>query len=109
SPQFATMNLAQSVAIFCYELAQGLRGREVERQDLPPGNLLRHLHEHAQRLLLEAGYLHESNPHRIYDELRALAGRAQITTREASLLLALIRQIEWKIGATKCRDQDPVD
>jgi TrmH family RNA methyltransferase len=95
NPTFPTMNLAQSVGVFCYELSQvtpAYTGRE-----LAPAALIERLHERAQGLLLEAGFLHENNPHRIYDDLRAIAGRADLDAREATILLGIIRQLEWRM------------
>lgn len=96
SDAFPTMNLAQSVAIFAYELSRE-RQSEEEKVDVVPHGLMERLHERAAALLLEVGYLDPKNPDRIYEELRALAARTRLTTRETSVMLALIRQIEWKI------------
>jgi len=95
SPEFPTMNLAQSVGVFCYELstiAAAEKGRP-----LAPAQLVERLHERAEALLLEVGFLQENNPDRIYDDLRAIAGRADLDEREVTILLGIIRQIEWKL------------
>lgn len=97
-PEFPTMNLAQSVAIFCYELGRGLR-RPVEKQDPAPHQLIEHLNAHARALFEEVGFFGDKDPDRICAELQALTGRAVLTTREASLLLSLLRAIErWHAG-----------
>lgn len=92
---FPTMNLAQSVCVFCYELSQ------VERSGTPreraAADVVERLHDRAAALLLEVGFLQENNPERIYDDLRAIAGRADLDAREATILLGIIRQIEWKL------------
>jgi TrmH family RNA methyltransferase len=92
-PEFPTMNLAQSVAIFCYELGRGLRA-SAEPKDPAPHQLLQHLSASARALFDEIGYFGDKSPERICAELQALAGRAGLTTREASLLLSLLRRIE---------------
>ena len=66
--------------------------------DRPPAALLERFHERAESLLLEVGFLHENNPDRIYDDLRAIAGRAELDAREVTILLGILRQIEWKLG-----------
>ena len=97
-PEFPTMNLAQSVAIFCYELGRGLRG-PIEKQDPAPHQLIEHLNVHARALFEEVGFFGDKKADRICAELRALTGRAILTTREASLLLSLLRAIErWHAG-----------
>ncbi|HET8798723.1 MAG TPA: RNA methyltransferase [Thermoanaerobaculia bacterium] len=89
-PDFPTMNLAQSVAIFCYELGKGLHTRAVE-PDPVPHPLQRRLNVETRALLDEIGYFGDKSPDRMCAELSAAAARANLTTREASLFLALVR------------------
>lgn len=96
SPEYPTLNLAQAVAIFCYELAKDARDTSKPR-DLAPGDLLQALDKHARALMEEIGYFGDRSPDRICAELQALAGRALLTTREASLLLSFVRQVEGRI------------
>ena len=91
-PEFPTMNLAQSVAIFCYELGKGLRPRAAA-PDPAAHQLVQHLQTHTRALLERIDYFGDKNPDRICAELQALAGRAMLTTREASLLLSLVRAL----------------
>lgn len=92
-PEFATMNLAQSVAIFCYELGKGLRPRS-SAADPAPHHLVQRLNRQTRALLDRIGYFGGMDPDRICAELLALTGRASLTMREASLLLSLVRKIE---------------
>jgi TrmH family RNA methyltransferase len=96
NPAFPTMNLAQSVGVFCYELSSVER-RSAHRTR-PPAALTERLHERAEALLLEVGFLQENNPSRLYDEVRAIAGRADLDERETTIALGILRQIEWKLG-----------
>lgn len=96
---FPTMNLAQAVALFCYEAAAGSALRPASpARALADIKTLERLHERAKDLLTEVGFLQISNPDRIYDDLRAMAGRAQLDEREATILLGILRQLEWKLG-----------
>jgi TrmH family RNA methyltransferase len=91
-PEYPTMNLAQSVAIFCYELGKGLRPRS-SAPDPVPHQLMHHLTTQTRALLDEIGYFGDKNPERMCAELTAAAGRAMLTTREASLFLAMVRKV----------------
>jgi TrmH family RNA methyltransferase len=91
-PEFPTMNLAQSVAIFCYELGKGLRPRAAT-PDPPPHQLLSNLNAQTRALLERIDFFGNRSPDRMCAELQALAGRAALTTREASLLLSLVRSL----------------
>jgi tRNA/rRNA methyltransferase len=93
---FPTMNLAQTVGIFCYELSSVVPS--TAPRELAPAGLVERLHRRAEELLLEVGFLHANNPDRIYDDLRAIAGRADLDAREVTILLGIIRQIEWKLN-----------
>jgi TrmH family RNA methyltransferase len=91
-PEFPTMNLAQSVAIFCYELGKGLRAAP-DPPDVAPHQLTSRLNAQTRALLDEIGFFGSYDPDRICAELQAMTGRAALTTREASLLLSLVRAV----------------
>ncbi len=97
-PEFPTMNLAQSVAVFCYELGKGLRDAPRPR-DPAPRDLVFALERHARQLMDEIDYFGDKDPDRMCAELQALAGRAVLTMREASLLLAFVRKVQQRLNA----------
>ena len=98
NPEFPTMNLAQAVGIFCFAISSVGAGPRAGTGRLRAGHhILERLHERAESLLLEVGFLDENNPDRIYDDLRAIAGRADLDAREVTILLGIIHQIEWKL------------
>ena len=92
---FPTMNLAQSVCVFAYELS-GIEAVPAARE-LPTAEKIERLHQRARALLLAAGFLHDNNPDRIYDDLRNLLARADVDEREATILLGIVRQLEWAL------------
>jgi tRNA/rRNA methyltransferase len=91
-PEFPTMNLAQSVAIFCYELGKQARSRAKE-PDPAPHQLVLELNRQTRELLDAIGYFGVRSPDRVCAELQAITGRAVLTMREASLLLEMVRKI----------------
>ncbi|HUR79713.1 MAG TPA: TrmJ/YjtD family RNA methyltransferase [Thermoanaerobaculia bacterium] len=91
-PEFPTMNLAMSVGIFCYELGRGLRPAPAPREPAAH-QLVNELTKTARALLDQVGYFGDKSPERMCAELQAIVGRAALTTREASLLLAMVRKI----------------
>lgn len=92
---FPTMNLAQSLCVFAYELS-GLEPAPAPRARATAADVER-LHQRARELLTEVGFLHEHKPDRIYDDLRAVVARADLDEREVAIALGIIRQIEWKV------------
>jgi tRNA/rRNA methyltransferase len=101
---FPTMNLAQSLCLFAYELsgtAARSESRPAEARELPDAATIERIHERAKELLLEVGFLHEKNREHIYADLRAVVARASLDAREAAIALGIIRQIEWKLRQPK--------
>ena len=96
---FPTMNLAQSLCVFAYELSgTAAKSEASDERDLPDTATVERIHERAKELLLRVGFLHENNPDRIYADLRAIVARASLDVREAAIALGIIRQIEWKLN-----------
>ena len=93
SPHTPTMNLAQAVGIFCYELGKGLRPTE-KPKDPAPGDLIQELNTRARELLIRLRFFTDKEPDKLCAELQALAGKRTLTTREASLLLSVIAHVE---------------
>ena len=89
NPEFPTMNLAQAVGAFSFALSQVRRAPR--ERELAPAAMIERLHERAQALLVEAGFLHDNNPDRVYDDLRAIAARADLDAREATILELISR------------------
>lgn len=104
--RFPVMNLAQSAGVFCYELSSIVAAPMA--RELPDAAAIERVHQRARELLLEVGFLHDNNPDRIYDDLRNLVARADLDAREATIVLGIIRQIEWKIRTPRsgARDSD---
>lgn len=100
--RFAVMNLAQSVGVFCYELS--LIAPAPVARELPDAAAIERVHQRARELLLEVGFLYPENPDHIYEDLRNLVARADLDAREATIVLGIIRQIEWKIRSSGAPD-----
>ena len=100
---FPTMNLAQALCVFCYELASITP--IAQERDLASAADIERLHQRTRELLTEVGFLHENKPDRIYDDLRAIVARADLDHREVTIALGIIRQIEWRLrNPSRARD-----
>ncbi|MGK5091937.1 RNA methyltransferase [Deltaproteobacteria bacterium TL4] len=111
SAHYPTLNLAQTVAICCYELFQSQQmptsseNNEVLQTECSPANpknevdltVLTQLLEHLSQLLQEIGFL---LPHTAKDRIgkvRRLLFRASPTLKEFALLRAILAHIEWAL------------
>ncbi len=99
SPDSPTMNLAQSVAIFCYELGKGLR-LQMKAIDPAPGDLIEALNSRTRQLLIDLRFFADKAPDKMCAELQALAAKRALSTREASLLLSFVAHVEKALKGT---------
>lgn len=94
----SSLNLAQAVMVFGYEILKARRGPVVTEPAAPepPADerLLSLLRDRARALLLAAGFLNPQQPELVLDELLALLRRAHPTRREVELLLAAAAQLD---------------
>ena len=90
------MNLAQSVGVFCYELSTVER-RAAARELRARGAHRARCTSAPRRCCWKCGFLQANNPDRIYDDLRAIAARADLDAREATIALGIITQVEWAL------------
>ncbi len=93
---YDSMNLAQAVAVVCYEIAMAAGGL----RDAPSGaaparhETLEALWDRTRALLAAVGYLNPQSPELVLAELRRVLARAEPTQREAELLAAAVRALE---------------
>ena len=95
--QKSSLNLAQAVVIFGYEILKA-RGATppppLPEAPLADERLLALLREKLRGLLLAAGFLNPQQPELVLDEILAMARRARPTRREIELLLAAAAQLD---------------
>ena len=102
SPEYGSLNLAQSVLIFCYELfgahAPNEEGLPAAR-DLAGSQELESLYEHMEKTMLRIGFLNPQNPAHLMRTLRRIYARAGLDSREVAVLRGLLSQIDWAASA----------
>lgn len=108
SSEYPSLNLAQAVAICCYELyhnAQSLSSL-VERptrlpipqiKDSAPLEVLEGYYEQLETVLLNIGYLYPHTARSRMEKFRRLFNRAAPTTDEVAMLRGILRQMEWAL------------
>jgi len=93
----SSLNLAQAVMIFGYEIlkARGTAAMaETSAQPLADERLVGLLREKARALLLASGFLNPQQPDLVLEEILSLLRRGRPTRREIELLLAAVTQLE---------------
>jgi tRNA/rRNA methyltransferase len=97
---YASMNLAQAVAVVCYELGLAAAGPPAEGPPRPAParhETVEALWGLARAVLSEAGYLNPQNPEAVLADLRNLLSRADPGQREVELLAGALRAVERRL------------
>ena len=104
NPAYGSLNLAQSVLIFCYELFGAAAATPDTTQRTPaPSGELEPFFTHLESTLLRVGHLNPQNPDHIMRSLRRLFFRAELDSREVAILRGMLSQIDWAAGNFKDR------
>ena len=100
SNEYGSLNLSQSVLLFCYELGKVSEsvggGRPL---DLAKSGEMETLFEHFNATLGKVGFLNEQNPAHMMRSLRRIFFRANLDSREVTVLRGMLTQIDWASSA----------
>jgi len=113
--EFSSLNLAQAVAICCYELRKAwsksvneARGKpELPERAVAPFADQDRMFEHLREALAAVGYLFGDKADSLMHAVRQLIGRALPTPQEVKILHGLARQLLWAAGQMKKPDDQP--
>ncbi len=102
SGEFGSLNLAQSVLIFCYEILNGSgpTDKQIVRE-LAPGDSLESMYSHMEKVLMRIGFLNPENPAHVMMTLRRILSRAELDSREVTIVRGMMSQIDWACGEFK--------
>lgn len=99
---YGSLNLAQAVLIFCYELLKNGGGAGATAARLLAGSQeTETLYQHMERTLLRIGFLNPQNPDHIMRTVRRIFARAELDSREVAILRGMMTQIDWAAGEFK--------
>lgn len=109
-PAYAALNLAQAVAICCYELYQLLPTLSSLPSPLSPLpaalDVLEGYYQHLETVLLAIGYLHPHTAASRMHKFRRLFNRALPSSDEVTMLRGILSQVEWAIRQSDHRKKD---
>jgi tRNA/rRNA methyltransferase len=104
SSEYGSLNLAQAVAICCYELAVWQESRDKGEMPLVSANadlasldMLEGYYQQLESLLLKIGYLFPHTAESRMEKFRRLFGRAQLSQTEIAMLRGILSQMEWAL------------
>lgn len=101
---FSSLNLAQAVAIHCYELYHGLihERKEIEpSQQLATSYELEGMYKHVEEALVQVNFLEEKNHTYWMNNVRKFLGRLRLSSKESNIIRGICRQFLWHQGRAK--------
>ncbi|MFV0436958.1 MAG: RNA methyltransferase [Desulfopila sp.] len=102
---FSSLNLAQAIAIHCYELYyQTVIGNPTlePRAHIASSYELEGMYQHVESALLQIDFLQEKSHTYWMNNVRQFFGRMRLTAKEARIIRGICRQFLWYQG----RNQD---
>ncbi|WP_457574879.1 RNA methyltransferase [Desulfolithobacter sp.] len=95
---FSSLNLAQAVAIHCYELSMALTGAKSH----PPADAeyansfeLEGMYEHIEEALTRITFIHDTNRTYWMRNIRQFLSRVKLKKKEASMIRGICRKLLW--------------
>jgi TrmH family RNA methyltransferase len=99
APGYGSLNLAMAVQVLCYELRMAAIGEERPQGPANDARLataeeLDGFHEHLERLLTDAGFLHPEHQRQIKLKLRRIFQRATVDENELAILRGVLTALD---------------
>ncbi len=101
SETYRSLNLAQAVAICCYELYQlrTIAPAEIKAQPSAAIEVLEGYYQQLEATLLKIGYLQPHTAPSRMEKFRRMFNRATLSDSEVAMLRGILRQIEWALNS----------
>lgn len=108
NPEFSSLNLAQSLVIFCHSLfterssvletkMEYSKNSATKMEEKASIGEIEGLFEHGREFLLKVGFLNPQNPDAVLLHFRKLLARAEAKSHEIKTLRGILRQCDWYI------------
>ncbi len=99
NPDYSSLNLAQAVAVCCYELTQSVFALENPPVllDYAAIDELEGYYQHLQEVLLTIGYIYPHTAASRMEKFRQIFNRAYLDKNELSMLRGILTQIQWAL------------
>ncbi|MEO0987078.1 MAG: RNA methyltransferase [Cyanobacteria bacterium J06639_14] len=110
-PDYPSLNLAQAIALCCYELARATQPRQQVQATIIPAEMpegvplekFEGFYQHLESLLLKIGYLYPHTASSRMEKFRRFFLRSAPTQQELAMLRGILRQVEWALKQASIR------
>lgn len=100
---FSSLNLAQAVAIHCYELHYGLIHLQKDMKPVPQyasSFELEGMYDHIEEALLKINFLQEKSQTFWMNNIRQFLGRVRLSSKDTNIIRGICRQFLWHQSST---------
>lgn len=96
---FSSLNLAQAVMIFCYEISLAAAPAMPEALPRLANNFeLEGMYDHLKEVFLKIGFINPENPEHWMLNIRRFLSRVPLRARDVRIIRGICRQIDWYTG-----------
>ncbi len=101
NPNYSSLNLAQAVAVCCYELTQSVTFSKSDRSapliDYAAFEEVEGYYQHLQQVLLTIGYVYPHTAASRMEKFRQIFNRAHLDKNEVNMLRGILAQMQWAL------------
>jgi len=101
NPDYASLNLAQAVQVFVYELrmsAGGTAPRQPRNSEAATHDEVEGFYRHLEEVFHASGFLDPQQPKRLMQRMRRLFARSRLEKEEVNILRGFLRAVRDRMG-----------
>ena len=103
NPEYSVLNISKAAAILLYEIAQLSSSPLQERKEQVSIAERERFYADLKKVLIEIGFLSQSNPDHILDAIRGILDQPDLTERDLKILRGIVGQMDWYIREGRLR------
>ena len=103
NPEHPVLNISKAAAILLYEISQLSSSPLQERKEQVSIAERERFYADLKKVLIEIGFLSQSNPDHILDAIRGILDQPDLTERDLKILRGIVGQMGWYVREGRLR------
>ena len=103
NPEHPVLNISKAATILLYEIAQLSSPPLQERREQVSVAERERFYEDLKKVLIEIGFLSQSNPDHVLNAIRGIVDQPDLTERDLKILRGIVGQIDWYVREGRLR------
>ena len=97
NPKYPVFNISKAVTIFLYAISQHRLKKCEKKKQLVLIGKRESFYRDLEKVLIEVGFLSESNPEHIMNGIRGIFNQPDLTERDLKILRGIVGHLQWYI------------